>query len=114
MDLYDDAESSMNAFDQADIEDAILGPIDEKNKLEEAHKDLLNLFPGFDDSTTSDAWQQSLEDDVKRNEFYDKLKTYANLLNLALTNRDIFTEIGFDKLEEYRKDYRFLTSYAKV
>ncbi len=55
-------------------------------------------------STTSDAWQQSLEDDVKRNDFYDKLKTYANLLNLALTNRDIFTEIGFDKLEEYRKD----------
>lgn len=107
VDLYDDAESSMNAFDQADIEDAIFGPIDEKNKLEEAHKDLLNLFPGFDDSTTSDAWQQSLEDDVKRNEFYDKLKTYANLLNLALTNRDIFTEIGFDKLEEYRKDYRF-------
>ena len=33
--------------------------------------------------------------------------SFMNLLNLALTNRDIFTEIGFDKLEEYRKDYRF-------
>ncbi len=107
IDLYDDAESSMNAYDQADIEDAILGPIDEKNKLEEAHKALFDLFPGFDDKTTSDEWQLSLEDEVKRNDFYDKLKTYANLLNLALTNRDIFVEIGFDKLEEYRKDYRF-------
>ena len=107
VDLYDDAESSMNAYDQADIEDAILGPIDEKNKLEEAHKELLAFFPGFDDSTTSDAWQLSLEDEIKRNEFYDKLKAYANLLNLALTNRDIFTEIGFDKLEDYRRDYRF-------
>jgi len=107
VDLYNDAESSMNKFDQEDIEDAILGPIDEKNKLEEAHKALFDMFPGFDDNTTSDAWQLSLEDEVKRNEFYDKLKTYANQLNLALTNRDIFVEIGFDKLEEYRKDYRF-------
>lgn len=107
IDLYDDAESSMNSYDQADIEDAILGPIDEKNKLEQAHKELLDMFLGFDDNTTSDEWQLSLEDEVKRNEFYDKLKEYANLLNLALTNRDIFVSIGFDKLEEYRKDYRF-------
>ena len=107
VDLYDDAESSMNSYDQADIENAILGPIDEKNKLEQAHKELLDMFPGFDDNTTSDAWQLRLEDEVKRNEFYDMLKEYANLLNLALTNRDIFVEIGFDKLNEYRKDYRF-------
>ncbi len=107
IDLYDDAESSMNSYDQADIEDAILGPIDEKNKLEQAHRDLFDMFPGFNDDTTSDEWQLSLENEVKRNEFYDKLKTYANLLNLALTNRDIFVEIGFDQLEEYRKDYRF-------
>lgn len=107
IDLYDDAESSMNVYDQADIEEAIFGPVDEKNKLEDAHKELFDMFPGFDASTTSDEWQLSLEDEVKRNEFYDKLKTYANQLNLALTNRDIFVEIGFDKLEEYRKDYRF-------
>lgn len=107
VDLYDDAESLMNSYDKADIENAILGPIDEKNKLEQAHKDLFDMFPGFDDSTTPDTWQLSLEDDAKRNEFYDKLKEYANLLNLALTNRAIFIEIGFDKLEEYRNDYRF-------
>ena len=107
VDLYDDAESSMKLYEQADIEEAIFGPIDEKNKLEAAHKALIDMFAGFDEKTTSDAWQLSLEDEEKRNEFYDKLKTYANLLNLALTNRDIFVEIGFDKLEEYRKDYRF-------
>lgn len=107
VDLYDDAESSMNVFSPSDIENAILGPIDEKNKLEQAHRDLLDMFPAFDDNTTSDAWQLSLEDEIKRNEFYDKLKKFANLLNLALTNREIFTEIGIDKIEEYRKDYRF-------
>ncbi len=107
LDLYDDAESAMNLFDQEDIESAILGPVDEKNKLENAHAELLKLFDDVAKDAASDEWQLSLEDDEKRNEFYEKLKNYANLLNLALTNRDIFVEIGFDKLEEYRRDYRF-------
>ena len=107
VDLYDDAESSMNSYDQEDIEGSILGPVDEKNKLEEAHKDLWNMFVGIEKEATSDDWQMSLEDEIRRNEFYDKLKVFANHLNLALTNRDIFVEIGFDKLEEFRSDYRF-------
>ena len=65
------------------------------------------MFADIDKNATSDTWQMSLKDDAKRNEFYEKLKTYANHLNLALTNRDIFVEIGFDKLEKYRNDYRF-------
>lgn len=107
LDLYDDAESSMNLFDREDIDSAILGPIDEKNKLEDAHTELVQMFADISKDATPDEWQLSLSEDVKRNEFYDKLKNYANLLNLALTNRDIFVEIGFDKLEEYRGDYRF-------
>ncbi len=107
VDLYDDAESSMNSYDPIDIEDAILGPIDEKNKLEKAHKDLLDMFLGFDNNTSSDEWQKSLENEIKRNEFYAKLKDYANLLNLALTDRDIYVAIGLDKIEEYRRDYYF-------
>ncbi len=107
VDIYDDAESSMNSYDQEDIEGSILGPIDEKNKLEAAYEELWNMFADVDKNSTSDAWQKSLENDAKRNEFYEKLKAYANHLNLALTNRDVFVEIGFDKLEEYRSDYRF-------
>ena len=54
-----------------------------------------------------------MQDEVKRNDFYDKLKNYANLLNLALTNRDIFVEIGFDKLCKYREDYLFFDKLRK-
>lgn len=107
VDLYDDAESSMNSYDKSDIEGSILGPIDEKNKFEEAHKELWKLFENVNKNASSDEWQISLEDDTKRNDFYERLKKFANLLNLALTNRDIFVEIGFDQLEKYRSDYRF-------
>lgn len=43
----------------------------------------------------------------KRHEFYDKLSIFAKRLDLALTNRAIYLEVGFKQLEEYRKDYLF-------
>ncbi len=107
IDLYDDAESEMNHYDASDIDSAILGPIDEKNKLEVAHAELMTLFEGLSDSASSDDWQIKLADEIKRNEFYDKLKIFANLLNLALSNRAIFVEVGIERLEKYRKDYLF-------
>lgn len=107
IDLYEDAESHMNMFDNKDIEDAILGPVDEKNKLLAANEALWEMFAGIDKNAPSDIWQTSLEDEVKRNDFYDKLKKFANLLNLALTNRQIFVEVGFDQIEKLRSDYRF-------
>lgn len=56
---------------------------------------------------TSDDWQKNLSDDELRNEFYDKLKNFANSLNLALTSRSIFVEVGLDLIEKYRNDYKF-------
>lgn len=107
IDMYNDAESGLNQFDEDDIVDAIYGPIDEKNKLIEAHKALLDLFIGVPKNATSNEWQKHLADEEKRKEFYEKLKCFANLLNLALTNREIFVEVGYGQIEKYRADYLF-------
>ena len=107
IDMYEDAESGMNGFDKADIEGAIFGPIDEKNKLAAAYENLITMFESIKDSQSSDVWQKSLADEKTRKEFYNKLKEFANLLNLALSNRDIFVEVGFELIEKYRKEYLF-------
>lgn len=107
IDLYNDAESEMNKYDPSDIEDAVLGPVDEKNKIADANKELYDLFSNIPHNSSADVWQTVLEDEVKRNEFYAKLKDFANLLNLALTNRDLFSEIGIDIMNKYRSDYLF-------
>ncbi len=107
IDMYDDAESGFANFDAEDIEDAIFGPVDEKNKLYKAYTELWALFKGIDRNAESNEWQISLKEDVKRHEFYDKLSTFAKLLNLALTNRAIYKEVGFKQLESYRADYLF-------
>lgn len=107
IDMYNDAESEFNKYDNDDIADAIFGPVDEKNKLAEAHKWLWEMFSGIATNATANEWQKSLEAEEVRKDFYDRLKTYASLLNLALTSREIFVEVGLDQIEKYRKDYLF-------
>ena len=107
LDMYNDAESKFDKFDPADIADAIFGPIDEKNKLDAAHKELWDMFGDLPKNATANEWQKSLKDEQKRAEFYEKLKIFANLLNLSLTNREIFTEIGVNLINKYRSDYLF-------
>lgn len=114
LDLYDDAESEMNKFDPTDIEDAVLGPVDEKNKLAEAHQQLWALFKGIAHNAPSAVWQDALEDQITRNDFYDRLKRFANLLNGALTIRSVFVEVGMQQIERYRLDYLFFNKLRRA
>ena len=107
IDMYNDAEAGLANFDAEDIEDAIFGPVDEKNKLAKAHEDLLGLFKGISKNATANEWQLYLKEDAKRHEFYDKLSVFAKRLDLALTNRAIYLEVGYQQLEVYKKDYLF-------
>lgn len=66
IDMYEDAESGMNDFDKADIDGAIFGPVDEKNKLAEAYANLIAMFDAVKDSSSSDDWQKSLADEKKK------------------------------------------------
>lgn len=107
IDMYNDAEAGLANFDAEDIEDAIFGPVDEKNKLAKAHEDLLAIFKGVSKDATANEWQLYLKEDAKRHEFYDKLSVFAKRLDLALTNRAIYLEVGYQQLEVYKKDYLF-------
>ena len=89
-----------------DIEDAIFGPVDQKNKLADANEVLKNLFMLSSNATSND-WQLCLKEEEKRKEFYEKLKEYEKLLFMALSNRAIFVEVGLDKIEEYKQDWIF-------
>ena len=107
LDMYSDAESKFDKFDPNDIANAIFGPIDEKNKLDASNKALWDMFSSLSENAVANEWQKSLEDAQKRAEFYAKLKTFSNLLNLALTNRTIFVEAGAELINKYRDDYLF-------
>jgi len=113
MEMYDDAESGFNLFDKKDLEQAIFGPIDEKNKLKNAHEKLWAIFEALEnkDQKNSNIWQVYLKNDEfgdkRRKEFYEALKSFAIALNLAHTNRAIFIAVGLKQIEIYNNDYLF-------
>ena len=114
IEMYDDAESGFNQFDRSDLDSAIFGPVDEKNKLKSLHEKLLAIFDALPNKNHADsnAWQLYLKsdensDDKRRKEFYQALKEFAVALNLALTSRSVFIEVGLNQIEKYRKDYLF-------
>lgn len=107
IDMYNDAESGFANFDAQDIEDSIFGPIDEKNKIIKANQELWEMFNGVAKTAPANVWQLHLKSDNVRHEFYEKLAVFAKLLNLAFTNRAVYKEIGFTRLEIYRSDYLF-------
>jgi len=109
IEMYDDAESGFNLFDRVDLDQAIFGPVDEKNKLKDRHEKLLSIFDMLPDKDreSSNSWQLYLKDDIRRKDFYQALKEFAMVLNLALANRSIFVEVGLKQIEEYRESYKF-------
>ena len=112
IEMYDDAESGFNHFEKEDLDEAIFGPVDAKNKLKDAYNALWSIFEDLEDKEDSNAWQLYLRDDdiakdKRRKEFYGALKTFASMLNLAITNRAVFVEVGFEQMEHYREEYKF-------
>lgn len=107
LDIYTDAESGMNGFDEEDIKDVIFGPQDEKNKLEFSHKELWDIFKGVDkNESDSNVWQEYLDDKHKerRKDFYDKLRVYSKRVDLMFSSYEIFKIVGYEKADEYRND----------
>lgn len=105
MDMYSDEESGMDGYDQADIENAILGAGDQKIKLERAHQELWAIFEGNEfDRNSSEGWQSALADGDVRKMFYEKLSIFSRLLDLAMGSYALFNTIGYDEIQKYKQD----------
>lgn len=107
IDLYADAESGMRNFDESDLKGMVYGTEDEKLKLRTAYAELRDMFAEYDKNTPASVWQSSLKDEAKRKEFYEKLRRFAQLLNLAVSNRALYIEIGYEGIEKYKQEYLF-------
>ncbi len=105
MDMYSDEKSGMDGYDQADIENAILGAGDQKLKLEAAHQDLWTIFQGKEfDRNSSEGWQSVLADDDLRKMFYERLSIYSRLLDLAMGSYALYNAVGYEKVQKYKQD----------
>ena len=115
MDMYNSADAGLNNYNnQEDLEESISSVTDQKEALFEAHRNLLAIFDGKNvDLNDSQSCQNvfSEEDnpdaDNLRKDFYERLKKFSSLLELALGSFTLYKEIGFDKINELKKSLVF-------
>lgn len=108
LDLYSDEKSGMSGFDREDIGNAISAVSEEKTKLEKTHNELWKIFDGISKKETSvNVWQERLREYDIRKDYYEKLSSFAKQVDFLYASYELFESVGFEKSEEYRRDYLF-------
>jgi len=108
LDLYSDEKSGMSGFDRNDIINAISAVSEQKTKLEKTHNELWRIFEGISKNETSaNVWQECLRVYDIRKGFYEKLASFAKQVDFLYVSYELFESVGFEKSEEYRRDYLF-------
>lgn len=108
LDLYSDEKSGMSGFDREDIGNAISAVSEEKTKLEKTYNELWKIFEGISKKENSvNVWQERLREYDIRKDFYEKLSSFAKQVDFLYASYELFETVGFEKSEEYRRDYLF-------
>ena len=101
-----DTYQALTGFDVADIRKALLAAKDEIDKLPERHAHVWELFREVRDRSDEDGFERALADDATREDFYERLASYAKTLATALGNEQFLTTISDALLAQYKGDLR--------
>ena len=101
-----DTYQALTGFDAADIRKALIAAKDEIAKLPERHAQMWELFRDVRDRTDEDAFERALSLDAAREDFYERLATYAKTLAVALGNEQFLTATADALMAQYKGDLR--------
>lgn len=82
-----------------------LEPVDtEIEKLPQRYSDLWELFKTIPNKRDLEAYAQSLREEDRRQEFYERLTAYASCLKIALSTREFHVRTSEEEVKRYKDD----------
>lgn len=82
-----------------------LEPVDtEIAKLPQRYSDLWELFKTIPNKRDLEAYAQSLREEDRRQEFYERLTAYASCLKIALSTREFHVRTSDEEVKRYKDD----------
>lgn len=115
--LNDYSEAGLDNFDENDLMGAIFDIKEEIAKVKTYYTYLEDLFKAIENKNDLESYEVLLEDEEKRQEFYDYLSHYARALKLALSSdkiNDIFSEEDIANYKSKMKFYSELRASVKI
>ena len=121
LDMYNSDDANLDKYNLENLTESISAVTSKKEELFEAHRNLLAIFDGKDvDFNDSQSCQNVFAEEDNpdavslRKEFYERLKKFSSLLELALSSFALYKEIGFDKIQELKRDLTFFQKLRKA
>lgn len=103
--------SEFEGYEESDISGTLTSITEEIRKLKEKYSYLKDLFKPVMPKDELEAYILFLEDEEKRNLFYDYLKEFAKTMKIAFASEKIFDVLSYQDITKFKKE---LVTYEKL
>ena len=91
-------------FDEKEVESTMTNIDTEMQKLPQKYSELRDVFKSINNKADLEAFEVLLKDEVKREEFYTKLREYGKTLKVALSSTKFYDEVGDKQVDKYKNE----------
>lgn len=112
MQMYSGA--GLENFDPEDLKGAIYDVISIVGSLRQHYSDLWQIFSPVKNKNDQEAIEVWLEDDERRENFYNVLSKFGRHLGIALESERIYDALPDEELEKYKKDFKFFQDVRRA
>lgn len=99
--------SGDTGFDSDDLEGTFANIGEELKKLPQAHSEVWDIFKVIKNKYDESAYEELLQDEAMRHQFYEKVSVFARLLKLALSSFEFATLTPEKLMTKYKEDAKF-------
>ncbi len=94
-------------FDNADLEGTFTNISEEIKNLPQAHSEVWDIFKEIKNKYDEPAYEELLQDEAIRHQFYEKVSVFARFLRLALSSFEFVTQTPEKQINKYKQDIKF-------
>jgi type I restriction enzyme R subunit len=105
MNIY--SGKDLDGFEDDDLKGAMYDVIKIVGELKSAHAQLWDYFKPLTLKKDTELFEVKLEDDKKRNEFYEILSVFSRNMGIAISSEAIYFQMGKDQINLFRKELKF-------
>jgi len=111
MEIYSGA--GLENFDSGEIKGAVVDIISCVGKIREAYSNLLDIFGSVRNNKDTTAFEDILEDDKKRDNFYVLLCNFGKALAMTLNSEKVCAVLTKDEIEQYKHVFAFFSKVRR-
>ena len=96
-----------DSFEQEEIQNSICKIEEQIKKLPQYYTELISLFSSVTNKSDLSAYENTLFEKEKREDFYEKFSQFGNCLHQALSSAGFITDTTDTQIKKYKKELKF-------